>query len=156
MKADQRQPACLPTSLYRGDRLSAALVREAVAWVLAQEDRPPRQVIAVAAQIQSLYFGERRLEPELVQPSFEEQVVQHLDQPRLAVDLHRHLGAGLAHIVSLRARGAELKAIAADQQVAVSTAHQRVTTAVQQLSRVARRHRLGPSTLEPLLAALAL
>ncbi|WP_146210088.1 hypothetical protein [Vitiosangium sp. GDMCC 1.1324] len=51
-------PPSLPTSLYRGDRLSATLVRDAVTWILAHEDGLPRTVPAISSRLQYLYFGD--------------------------------------------------------------------------------------------------
>ncbi|HVG63092.1 MAG TPA: hypothetical protein VNA24_31300 [Hyalangium sp.] len=90
---------------------------------------------------------------EAVQESFEEDILRNLDSPRLARDLHHNLGANLARVTALRAGGAELKAIVEDQQVAISTAHQRVATTVQRICRHVRKRRVGPTTLEPMLAA---
>jgi DNA-directed RNA polymerase specialized sigma24 family protein len=147
-------PACAPNTLYRGDRLCAALVRDAVAWMHAQDDRPARTVQVVAARLHDLYFGGDQHRDEPVQASFEDEVLRGLDAPQLALDLHHHLGPDLRRVAGLRAGGAELKTIAEDQQVAVSTAHQRVATAVKRIREHARRRRVGPSTLEPMLLAL--
>lgn len=73
---------------------------------------------------------------------------------RRRVRLHRHLGKDLAHVTALRAGGAELKAIAVDQQVAISTAHHRVATAVQRIRSHARRRGIGPTSLDRVLTAL--
>ena len=149
-------PACAPSTLYRGDRLSAALVRETVAWLLAQKDWPPRTAPAIAARLQRLYFdGDRHRGGEPTQQSFEEDVLRGLDGPQLALDLHHHLGPDLRRVAALRADGAELKTIAEDQQVAVSTAHQRIATAVKRIRKQVRKRHIGPDTLRPMLAALS-
>lgn len=89
-----------------------------------------------------------------MQASFEVEALRVLDGPQLALDLHHHLGPDLRRVAALRAGGADLKTIAEDQQVAISTAHQRVATVAHRIRRLARRRRVGPSTLEPMLAAL--
>jgi hypothetical protein len=84
------------------------------------------------------------------QGSFEDDVLRAVEGPQLALDLHRRLGDDLAGVMALRAAGAEPKAIAVDQQVAISTAHQWITTGVMRIGSHARRRRVGPSTLEPM------
>ena len=147
-------PASAPTSLYRGDRLSTALVRDAVAWVLAQDERPPRTVRDIAAHLQALYFEGKCVAAEPAQPSFEGDLLNELDGARVAHDLQHHLGEDLARVIALRAGGAELRAIAEDQRVAVSTAHQRVASAVERLRQRARHWELEPTVMEPALRAL--
>lgn len=110
---------------------------------------------AIAARLVGLYFDGAQPRDEQVQQSFEEDVLRGLDGPQLALDLHRHLGPDLRRVAALRASGAELKTIAKDQQVAISTAHQRVATAVKRIRKQVRRRRIGPDTLRPMLAALA-
>jgi hypothetical protein len=126
----------------------------AVAWVLDQEARPPRTVPAIAARLQDLYFDREQHRGEPVQASFEEDLLSALDAPQLALDLRRHLGADLCRITSLRARGADLKAIAEDQQVSISTAHQRVSTAVCRIRELVRRRDLSPGSPGRLLFLL--
>lgn len=90
-----------------------------------------------------------------MQASFEDDVLRGLDGPQLALDLHRHLGPDLRRVTSLPAGGAELKSIAEDQQMAVSTAHQRVATAVKRIRKQVRRRRIGPDTLRTLLSGMS-
>jgi hypothetical protein len=143
-----------PTTLYQGDRLSATLVRAAVAWLLAQEDRPPRTVHAVPARLLALYFDGDQHRDEPVQASFEEAALRGLDAPQLALGLHHYLGPDLGRVAALRANGAELKTIAEDQRVAISTPHQRVATAMQRIRTQVRRRRISPDTLRRMLVAL--
>jgi hypothetical protein len=90
-----------------------------------------------------------------MQTSFEDDVLRGLNGPQLALDLHRHLTPDLRRVIVLRANDAELNAITEDQQVAISTAHQRVATAVKWIRKQARKRRIGPDALRPMLTALA-
>ena|GEM_PF-6083854 len=110
---------------------------------------------AIGARLQALYFDGDQHHHEPRQESFENDVLRGLDGPQLALDLHCHIGHDLARVTALRASVAELKAIAEEQQVAISTAHQRVATAVQRIRRQVRRRRIGLDTLRPMLTALA-
>lgn len=91
-------------------------------------------VTDLPARLQALYFGGDQHRDEPMEASFEDEVLRGLDGPQLALDLHRQL-PDLARIAALRATGADLKAIAQDQQVALSTAHHRVATAVQRIGK---------------------
>lgn len=148
-------PSAPPTSLFRDDKFSSARVRDAVAWLLAQEDRPAATVNEISTALHTMYFGQRQTTQEPSQPSPEAELVRALDGPRLRHEVRRELGEDLARVVAMRANGAELKVIAADQKVAISTAHQRLATAVQRIKRHTKRRGIAPTSLESILTGLS-
>lgn len=148
-------PATPPVALYKDDKLSSARVRDAVAWLLAQDARPAATVNEISAALHAMYFGQAQTAQEASRPSPEAELVRALDGPRLREEVQRELGDDLARVVAMRATGAELKVIAADQRVAISTAHQRLATAVQRIRRHTRRRNIAPSSLEPILSGLS-
>lgn len=152
-------PDVMPMTLVVGDRISRDLVRQAVAYVLAQVDPPEREPRALAAQFLAEYFTvgaeeiglERHGEPG---DHEEDRALLHVDAGGHLRKLRQLLGPELARVLGLRAQGKSLAEIA-NGRMGVSTIHDHQAKALRRVREHVRHHGLVRADLEPVLEALA-
>jgi DNA-directed RNA polymerase specialized sigma24 family protein len=124
-------PAAPPTSLYRGDRLSSELVREAMAWVLLHEETP-RTPAGITARLMAMYCVREASTGATEQGDPEHDLHTRLEVQRLLLGLAQDCSQQ-ARAVHMRLAGLSLQAIAEQQGVSISTAHTRVSAGVTAL-----------------------
>ncbi len=149
-----------PGMLYDGEKLSARRVRQAVAQVLVDEDRPIGAK-AIAAQVAQEYLpnspssektygdiADREVE------SPEDAVRRALDAHFLARDLQIRLGRELFQVVALRASGAGFASIAKSLGVGLATAHSRWIEARARFREIVDRGGLSFATVGRVLGLM--
>lgn len=149
----------LPLTLMVGDRICGRLVRQAVAYLLAQDAAPPREPSVLAAQLLDLFFA---LRPEDVRAEVHggaetndaDATLARADAAHHVQALRARLGPELARIVGLRAQGRSLAEIAAGR-VGISTVHEKLGRATTSTREYVAHEGLAREDLEPALPAVA-
>lgn len=147
-------PSTQPPTITACDKISTALVASALAWV-AQEEGSSRDVRALAARLQDIYFATKgRLAG--AEAEREQMVDAHdgLEATRCAAELRHRLGADLERVVARRMAGASLKEVATEEGAAVSTIFCKLQQAVTVIRAHLRRTRCSRATGEMAMALL--
>ncbi len=146
-------PAEPPSTLLRGDRLGGDLVAAAVSYIYSFKPDVERTPSTIAKHLISQYFKVEGATDDTADA--ETQVRRGRDALRISRELRQHLGSDLLRLLRYRHQGIGLAEIAENENIAVSTVHDRIQTAIEHLREHTRRTRTSKETGRLMLALLS-
>jgi DNA-directed RNA polymerase specialized sigma24 family protein len=149
-----------PFTLMQKDKISAALVRAAVAYEMQQPGAAGDARWISARLLERYWPKDKQLADVHIQAladgdDLEEQVLVAVDAARAVEGLQDHVQTELLELVALRAAGCSLRALAERQGLGVSTVHDRLRKATASVTEHVRSQGYCRRSLESALSRLA-